>query len=59
MYAIRNAQDNTFFQGLDARQDATYGPAIIQSTPTWSDFEECQSYILITGLTLCEVYTIP
>lgn len=58
MYAIRNAQTGEFFQGFDHRQDATYGPSIEENTPKWTDFEECQTYILTNGLTLCEVHTI-
>jgi hypothetical protein len=52
-------QTGQFFQGMDARQDATYQDNINSSTPTWTDFEECQTYILMNGLTLCEVFTIP
>lgn len=59
MYAIRNAQTSEFFQGYDNRQEATYGPTIETNTPKWDDFEECQTYILLNSLTLCEVYNIP
>lgn len=58
MYAIRNAATGQYFQGFDARQDESYGPTIEESTPKWSDFEECQTYILEKNLTVCEVYTI-
>lgn len=59
MYAIRNAETGEYFQGFDARQEASYGPTIEESTPKWSDFEECQTYVLVNSLSICEVYTIP
>lgn len=60
MYAIRNAQTSEFFQGMSPspHNEPTYGPNILESTPTWTDFEECQAYIVVNGLTLCEVDTI-
>lgn len=59
MYAIRNAETGQYFQGLDTRRDPTFDTLLVKNTPKWKDFEECQAYILVNGLAICEVYTIP
>jgi hypothetical protein len=59
MYVIRNAETSQFFQGMDGRQDPIYDATIVEGTPKWTDFEECQTFILTNALSICEVFTIP